>query len=79
MNIPIIIPPPVRRTKKCKRCGQLYPKKESRCIHCRDLSESEVHQLKLTLEEQHESHQNLGKILMMIAFLIIVGMAVLVI
>lgn len=76
MTVPIFIPPPIRRTKKCDRCGQLYPKKVDHCIHCHDLSDSELDDLKFRISQEHEANRNLGKLLMFIAVLILLGMVI---
>ena len=75
MTIPIFIPPPIRRTQKCNRCGLLYPKKEASCIHCSNLSDSELNEIKLKISQERQANQNLGKLFLFIAFLILIGMA----
>lgn len=73
----IFIPPPLRLSKKCQRCGLRYPFKSEQCVHCADLSESELEELKIKIKQQHKAHKNLGMLFIYIAVLIFIGMLVL--
>jgi len=79
MEAPIFIPPSIRRTRKCDRCGLLYPKKETQCTHCADLTDREVEEFKLRIKAEHEGNSNLGKLFFYIVMLIAIGMAILLI
>ena len=74
--MPIFIPPPVRRVKKCPRCGQLYPKKAESCHHCQHLHDQQLDELKEQIARQHEGNKVIGKLFLWIAALILVGMVI---
>ncbi len=73
---PIFIPPPIRRTKKCMRCGQLYPKKAEQCIHCSHLNDQELEELKQQIEKTHQSNKQLGKLFLYLSAIVLIGMAI---
>ena len=66
------LPPRVRRSKLCERCGLWYPKKELECTHCKDLGDVQVAQLKEKYDGYYEGNSKLG-----IQFLIVAGFIVL--
>lgn len=72
MQVPIRI----RFSTKCQRCGLRYPKEESACSHCADLSDHEVQELKDRIESEHAGNVNLGKLFFYITALIIIGMLI---
>ena len=73
----IFIPPPLRLSQKCQRCGLRYPFKSEQCVHCTGLSERELEDLKEKINKQHKAHKNLGMLFMYIAILIFIAMLVL--
>jgi hypothetical protein len=73
----IFIPPSLRQSKKCQRCGLRYPLKAEQCVHCKDLSERQVAELKIKVEMQQRAYKNLGKLFFYIAVLIFVAMLLL--
>jgi hypothetical protein len=72
----LMIPPPIRLTRKCKRCGLRYPAKADHCVHCHDLSDAEVESLKQHHRNQQLSHGNLGQLFLYIAIIVMIGMIV---
>ena len=68
------LPPRIRLSKVCERCGLWYPKKKSECTHCKDLGETEVLQLKEKYNRHYEGNSRLGA-----QFLIIAGVIVLIV
>ena len=64
-------------TKKCKRCGLRYPQKESVCTHCTGLSEQDVQELMARYKNEQKGNANLGRLLLYIAALILIGMIIL--
>ena len=69
----MFIPPPIRTSNKCKRCGLRYPTTEVTCIHCKDLTDSEAKELKQKSANEREGNENLGKLFLYItAFIVIV-------
>ncbi|MCP3923536.1 MAG: hypothetical protein GY714_13235 [Desulfobacterales bacterium] len=52
----------VGKTKKCLRCGLRYPANELLCVHCDDLADKEVEELKKSHEKELQASQNLGVI-----------------
>ena len=68
------LPPRIRFSKVCERCGLWYPKKKPECTHCKDLGDSEVLQLKEKYDGYYEGNSNLGT-----QFLIAAGIIVLIV
>ncbi len=75
MHFPINL----RYSRKCERCGRRYPEKEINSVHCHDLSDREVEELKLRIEEEHISNVNLGYLFFYIFIVLIIGMIVLIV
>ena len=69
----LLLPPSIRSTIKCERCGQLYPKKQAECSHCSNLSDREVEELKETADEEREGNANLGRLFFYLAIIILLG------
>ena len=66
------VPIRVRFSTKCNRCGKRYPKEERECVHCSDLSDREVEELKLRFQEEHITNTNLGKLFIYISMLLLI-------
>ena len=66
-------PPPIRISKKCKRCGLRYPGKEIQCVHCSNLTDVEVDALLEQKKKEHKTSVNIGKLFFYIAILIFIG------
>jgi hypothetical protein len=75
MRLPV--PIRIKPTRKCPRCELRYPLDSEQCPHCSGLSDREVDELKLKVEQEHEAHANLGKLLLYLAALIAIGMMLL--
>ena len=43
----MLAPPPIRFSKKCKRCGLRYPRKDKQCLHCGNLTDTEIKEMLL--------------------------------
>ena len=69
-------PPPVRFSKKCKRCGLRYPGKELECVHCSNLTDVEVKELLRQKKKEHKTSAMIGKLFLYIAILIFIGFAI---
>ena len=67
-------PPPIRFSNKCKRCGLRYPSKAQECVHCGNLTDSEMEEMLLIKKSAHKNTANIGKLFLYITALIIVGM-----
>lgn len=74
----MFVPPIIKFTNKCKRCGLLYPKKETKCSHCSELSDKEVVDLKHRFAKEQKGNANLGKLLLFIASIIALVMMILI-
>ena len=74
LKMPIFLPPPIRRSKLCERCGLWYPKKKVECTHCKDLGDEQVLQLKERYEGHYEGNSRLGT-----QFLIVAGFIALIV
>lgn len=70
------VPIKIQFTKKCKRCGLRYPKKEAACSHCDGLSDQEVQNLKSRYHNERAGNANLGRLFLYIAALLLVGMLI---
>lgn len=77
MAAPIFIPPPVGRSEKCQRCSLRYPARKDECPHCKGLSEQEVETLRQQALQRHLAHAHLGKLFLILAIIIIVGLLIL--
>ena len=64
-------------TKKCERCGLLYPEDEEICSHCGELNGLELQMFLERIAEERQSTVNLGKLFFYIAMLLIAGMFIL--
>ena len=67
MSPPISLPPRVRPSKVCDRCGLWYPKKKNQCPHCEGMNDAEVAVLKEQYEDLHQGNSNLGRQFLLIA------------
>jgi len=72
----MFIPPPIRFSNKCKRCGLRYPQKAKECVHCSKLTDLEMEDMLLTKKSAHKNTANIGKLFLYISALIIVGMVI---
>ena len=70
------VPIKVSFSKKCKRGGLRYPRKKQACVHCENLSDSEVMGLKERIKEEHVSNHNLGQLFFYISSVIMLFMLV---
>ncbi len=70
----MIIPPRLRRVKKCERCELLFSYNEMSCTHCKGLSEQQVVALKQKYADEHEGNANLGKLFFIIAMLLLLAL-----
>ena len=69
-------PPPIRFSKKCKRCGLRYPRKEVQCVHCSNLTDVEVEKLLQQKKKEHKTSASIGKLFFYIAILLFIGLVV---
>lgn len=67
-------PPPIRFSNKCKRCGLQYPDKAEECIHCSNLTDSEMEEMLVIKKSAHKNTANIGKLFLYITALILVGL-----
>ena len=72
MQLPIRI----RFTSQCKRCGMRYPEKEAACPHCEGLTDEQVRKFRLRHMNQLSANTKLGRLLLYIAGLFLVGMVI---
>ena len=69
-------PPPVRFSKKCKRCGLRYPRQEVQCVHCSNLTDVEVEELLQQKKKEHKTSASIGKLFFYIAILLFIGLVI---
>lgn len=67
--LPTFLPPPIRRSQKCARCGLMFPKKASGCGHCKGLSDNEAQQRKESRQGTDKANANLGILCLSLAVL----------
>lgn len=67
------VPIRIRFSRKCRRCGLRYPRREKECSHCRALSDNEVADLKRRVLEEQAAHGRLGGLFLYIAALLVIG------
>ena len=65
-----------KSNQQCKRCGLLYPKDEEECMHCGNLDEAQLHELKQKLLNNEESTRSLGGIFFILSLVVIVILAI---
>lgn len=51
---------PIRKTRKCSRCGLKYPAKDEFCKHCKDLNEVQIKALQKQHQQSLKSNRKLG-------------------
>jgi len=73
----IFIPPSIKFTNKCSRCGLLYPKDEAKCTHCDGLTDEELIIFKKKIEAQNEGNKNLGFLFLFFTLILLLLMWVL--
>ncbi len=60
-----------KATQLCQRCGLRYPKDESACLHCKDIStEAELQRFKEKIDGEREAGRSLGKIFIILALIL---------
>ena len=76
MEVSIIMQVPihVRKRQTCQRCGLNYDIDEPSCVHCAELSDTEVEALKERYREEQEGNHQLGLILICLAGFVTVVM-----
>lgn len=72
----MFVPPPIRFSNKCNRCGLRYPAKAEACVHCNNLTDSEMQDMLLMKKSAHKNTANIGRLFLYITVLIVVGMVV---
>jgi hypothetical protein len=70
---PVVIPRLVGYSKRCDRCGLLYPKKAARCTHCAELGDRQLELLRLRREGARKRYASLAKIFALVALLLLVS------
>ncbi len=71
---PIVIPRRVGFSKRCDRCGLLYPKKSARCTHCAELSDPALEMLQRRMAGARKRYANLAKVFALVALLLLVSL-----
>ena len=61
-------------SQECTRCGLRYTIDNENCPHCRNLSDSQLLELKKEISNNHEANKRLGKVFFIIAIAITVLM-----
>lgn len=62
--------------QQCERCGLLYPKDEKECIHCGNLDEAQLHELKQKRLNDEESTRGLGGIFFLLSLVVVLILAI---
>ena len=69
-------PVKIRFGRKCPRCGLRYPVEDASCPHCTGLIDSQVLKIKARHRQQLAGNENLGRLLLYIAGLIVVALVI---
>ena len=74
----IFLPPlPLRKTKRCERCGLRTPKSETACQHCAAISDGKaLDDFIQEWNDNHEGNKSLGLIFFIISLILIGGIAI---
>jgi hypothetical protein len=75
--MPLPLPVRIRRSKKCPRCGLRYPSDFATCTHCEGLTDEQVRAIKAKHKRQMIANDQLGRLLLYIAGLILIGIVIL--
>ncbi|QDP01052.1 hypothetical protein [Thalassotalea sp. PS06] len=51
---------PIRKTRKCSRCGLKYPAKDEVCKHCKGLNETQIKALQEHHQQSMKSNRKLA-------------------
>jgi hypothetical protein len=70
--MPIFVPPPMRRTRRCKRCRLHYPRSLEHCPHCSDVPDNQLEDLRQRVGEAHAGNARLGRWLLIAAIVLLV-------
>ena len=73
----MLLPPRIRFSDKCKRCGLRYPHNGKSCVHWDALTDEEVESMLERNKKEHKTSANIGNLLLYLAALIIAGIAIL--
>jgi hypothetical protein len=71
------VPPPIRFSDKCKRCGLRYPRKADRCVHCDGLTDEEMEAMLARKKQAHGNTANIGRLFLYIGALLLIGLFIL--
>lgn len=72
----MFIPPLIRPSRKCPRCGLRYPARKKNCSHCTGLNDRELERLYERREREHQAHQGLSMQMLILAAVLLVIMLV---
>lgn len=75
MAMPSLLPVRLLRSRRCQRCGLLYPRKAEACTHCAELDDAAVAALRERVAEEHAGGAELGRLLA-VAAAVIAGLVV---
>ena len=60
--------------QQCERCGKPYPAEAAECVHCKDLSDTDLRDIRKMVDEINRRNKGLGLI-----FAYLVGILLLVV
>lgn len=72
---PVFLPPKVKPSQSCERCGHWYDLGLKSCHHCLDLTDAQAQALRARLQQRKRADSSLGGLFLFIAAM--VAMAVL--
>ena len=64
---PLMLPPALRKSVRCDRCGLNFKASERSCTHCADLSDAEALELRRHHAETLQSNAQLGRVFGLLA------------
>lgn len=69
---------PLRKTKKCERCGLSYPKSEAQCTHCADVADGrDLEGFIAQKEAETHGNKNLGLLFLLLGLVFTVALLIL--
>jgi len=70
---PVFLPPKIRFSAECERCGMSYPRSELHCPHCADIKDgAELEAFKQQHQDSVQDNKGLGRIFIVVAAILAV-------
>jgi len=67
----------LKNQQRCARCSLKYDRSLTKCPHCGDLDSNGLAKLKVQIEQNHRANTKLGRVFVLLAVLIMIGLVLL--